>query len=42
MEKPKNLHTQPMDMNKGGDCWKKGGYQVEGGKGKGTGTTVIV
>ena len=35
MEKPKNLCTQPMDMNYGGgDCWLEEGYQAEGGKGK--------
>ena len=34
MEKPKNLHVQPMDMNyMGGIAGGKGRYQAEVGKG---------
>ena len=42
MEKPKNLHAQPMDMDKGrGDSWRGGRYQEEGGKKGKIGITVI-
>ena len=30
MEKPRNLHVQPMDMNYRGGCWMVGKCRVEG------------
>ena len=44
MEKPNNLYVQLMDVNWGRqrtDWWREGGYQVEGGKGGKSGTTVV-
>ena len=29
-ENSENLCVQPMDMNQEGECWKVGGYRVEG------------
>ena len=34
MEKPKNLHAQPMDMNSVGDGWREGRYWQRGAKRK--------
>ena len=44
IEKPKNLHVQPMDMNEGGqERWREGGCRAKENTGeKKNGTTVSI